>query len=68
MARQDAEVAADIGDDGADRPASDHGRDLLRRGRLRQTRSVVVVGPGGLRLPTRSRCGFAWAVTRLTRR
>jgi hypothetical protein len=29
MARQDAEVAIDIGDDDADRPAADLGGDLL---------------------------------------
>ena len=35
MARQDAEVATDIGDDSADRPAADFGRDLLRGGQVR---------------------------------
>ena len=36
MAWQDAQVAADVGDDGAYRPAADPGFDLLRRGQVRE--------------------------------
>ena len=38
MARHDAEVAIDIGNDGADGPAADQGGDLLGRGHLGETR------------------------------
>src|SRR5947209_7660797 len=37
MVRHDAEVAADIGEDSADRPAADLGCDLLHRGQERET-------------------------------
>jgi hypothetical protein len=50
MARQDAEVAVDVGNDGADRPATDLGGDLLGRGQLRETRIGSVRGQGGGRL------------------
>ena len=38
MVRHDAEVAADIGEDSADRPAADLGCDLLHRGQEREMR------------------------------
>ena len=38
MGRHDAEVAADVGDDGTDRPTAHLGGDLLRRERVRETR------------------------------
>ena len=49
MARQDAEIAADVGDDGADRPAADLGGDLLWRGQ---------VGETGVRSPAGRRGGW----------
>ena len=45
MARRDAEIAADINNDRADRPTADLGGDLLRRG---QTGKARVGLPGGL--------------------
>ncbi len=54
MARQDAEVAVDVGNDGADGPATDLGGDLLGRGQLRETRI------GSLRRAGR-RAASAWA-------
>ena len=46
--RQDAEIAADIGEDGADRPAADFGRDLLRRGQVGENGgSAAADGRGG---------------------
>jgi hypothetical protein len=47
MARHDAEIAADIGDDRADRPAADLGGDLLRRGQKGEATVGLVGGPGG---------------------
>ena len=47
VARHDAEIAADIGDDRADRPAADLGGDLLRRGQQGKARIGRVCGPGG---------------------
>jgi len=59
MAGQDAEIAADIGDDDADRPAADLGCDLLRRGQGSETRVCLVAarigGPGGTRPTLRRR-------------
>jgi hypothetical protein len=37
VAWQDAEIAADVGDDGADRPAADLGGDLLGGGQVRRS-------------------------------
>ena len=47
VARHDAEIAADIGDDRADRPAADLGGDLLRRGQQGKARVGRACGPGG---------------------
>jgi hypothetical protein len=54
MARQDAEIAADIGDDSTDRPAADLGGDLLRRGQRGKARVGLAVWPDGCRP------GLAW--------
>ncbi len=50
MARQDAEVAVDIDNDGADGPAADQGGNLLGRGQVGETRigSLGWRGVGGL--------------------
>jgi len=55
VVRHDAEIATDIGDDRADRPAADLGGDLLRRGQQGKTRVGRI---GGLRggWPGRTRC------------
>jgi len=57
MAGQDAEVAADIGDDGADGSAADFGGDLLRGGQVGQRGAgfgVVARGrAGAARFPLR---------------
>ena len=45
MARHDAEVTTDVGDDGADRPAADLGGDLRRGGQASEAR--VRLGGGG---------------------
>ena len=59
VAGQDAEIAADIGDDSADRAAADLGGDLLCRGQAGETRigrRVERLGSGwpGLGLAARS--------------
>ena len=43
LAGHDAEVAADVGDDGADRPAPHLGGDFLFRGQAREARVPRVV-------------------------
>jgi hypothetical protein len=47
MARQDAEIAVDIGNDGADGPAADLGGDLLGRGQVGETRIGSLGWRGG---------------------
>ena len=49
MARRDAEVAANVGDDGADRAAADLGGDLLGRGQADLGRAGGVGGSRGRR-------------------
>ena len=44
MARRDAEITADIGDDGADRPTADLCGDLLGRGQVSEIVSLTDVG------------------------
>lgn len=46
MAWQDAEVAADIGEDCADRPAADPGGDLLRRWQVGEVGVWLSSAPG----------------------
>ena len=76
MARHDAEVAADVGDDGADRAAADLDCDLLGVGRWARRDWVASVGWAGARAggdggggsawrrgrggPAGRRCGSAW--------
>ena len=55
MAGRDAEVAADIGDDGADRAATHLGGDFLFRGQACEARVLGVVGGLGFGLGVR-RC------------
>ncbi len=55
MARHDAEIAADIGDDGPDRPAADFGRDLRRRGEAGETSGGRFGALGGRLGDTRGR-------------
>ena len=53
MARQDAEIAADIGDDGADRPAAHLSRDLLCGGQVGEAGVRRFGCPSGGRRPGR---------------
>ena len=55
MAGRDAEVVADIDDDGADRAATHLSGDFLFRGEARETRVLGVVGAPGFGLGVR-RC------------
>ncbi len=50
LAGRDAEIAADIGDDGADRAATHLGGDFVGRGEARETRVLGVVGALGFGL------------------
>ena len=47
VARQDTEIAADVGDDGTDRAAADLGGDLLGRGQVSQKVVCLMGAPGG---------------------
>src|SRR5271165_3789864 len=47
MTGQDAEIAADIDEDGADRPGADLGGDLLRRGQAGEAGGGRLGGAGG---------------------
>jgi hypothetical protein len=49
MGRHDAEIAADVGDDGADRPATDLGGDLFLRGQASEARVLGRIGGLGVR-------------------
>ena len=49
MGRHDAEIAADIGDDGADRPATHLGGDLFLGGQASEARVLGRVGGLGVR-------------------
>ena len=64
MARQDAEVAVDIGNDGADGPAADQGGDLLGRGQVGETRIGSLGWRGGGRpgLGRGSGCARPWSL------
>jgi len=55
MAGHDAEIMADIGDDGADRPATHLGGDFLLGGQARETRVLGGIGTLGFRLGVRQR-------------
>jgi hypothetical protein len=44
MTGRDAEVTADVDDDGADRAATNRGGDLFLRGQARETRVLGVAG------------------------
>jgi len=69
MARRDAEVAADVGNDGADRTAAGFGGDLRRRGQVGETQ--VDRGRGGRWLGGGALAGGCaasrWAACRSTR-
>jgi hypothetical protein len=49
MGRHDAEIAADVGDDGTDRPATHLGGNLFLGGQARETRVLGRVGGLGVR-------------------
>jgi hypothetical protein len=57
MARHDAEVTTDVGDDGADRPAADLGGDLRRGGQASEAR-VRLAGGGRCGRPGCARPGL----------
>jgi len=58
MTGRDAEFTADVGDDGADRPAPNRGGDFIFRGQARETRVLGVVAWLGFGLGVRGRdCG-----------